>query len=112
VKKGTLKFPSDLDTPVVLIGPGTGIAPFISFLSERQAASHHTPMKRHKNFVFTGNRNRQLDFLHGDWLLQLQKEEKYFASNTLESRSFQHSPETKRTNSMFSICWLRIPFGW
>ncbi|XP_024858598.1 NADPH-dependent diflavin oxidoreductase 1 isoform X2 [Kryptolebias marmoratus] len=28
VKKGTLRFPTDADTPVLLVGPGTGVAPF------------------------------------------------------------------------------------
>lgn len=37
VKKGSLKFPSDRDTPVIMVGPGTGVAPFRSALQERTA---------------------------------------------------------------------------
>lgn len=36
VKKGTLKFPEE-DTPVIMVGPGTGVAPFRSALQERIA---------------------------------------------------------------------------
>ena len=35
VKKGSLKFPRDPDTPVIMVGPGTGVAPFRSALQER-----------------------------------------------------------------------------
>ncbi|XP_066436130.1 NADPH-dependent diflavin oxidoreductase 1 isoform X2 [Eleutherodactylus coqui] len=37
VKKGSLKFPSDPDTPLVMVGPGTGVAPFHSAIQERAA---------------------------------------------------------------------------
>lgn len=37
VKKGTLKFPKDMDTPVIMVGPGTGVAPFRSAIQERIA---------------------------------------------------------------------------
>ncbi|MEQ2167034.1 hypothetical protein GOODEAATRI_000087, partial [Goodea atripinnis] len=35
VKKGSLRFPKELETPVILVGPGTGVAPFRSALQER-----------------------------------------------------------------------------
>lgn len=35
VLRGTLNFPKDLTTPVIMVGPGTGVAPFISFIEER-----------------------------------------------------------------------------
>lgn len=37
VKKGTLKFPKEKDTPVIMVGPGTGVAPFRSAVQERIA---------------------------------------------------------------------------
>lgn len=37
VKKGTMTFPKDKDTPVIMVGPGTGVAPFRSAVQERIA---------------------------------------------------------------------------
>jgi len=37
VKKGSLRFPHDPDSPVIMVGPGTGVAPFRSAIQERVA---------------------------------------------------------------------------
>ena len=31
-----MKFPESVETPMIMIGPGTGITPFIGFIEERQ----------------------------------------------------------------------------
>ncbi|MEO6360899.1 MAG: assimilatory sulfite reductase (NADPH) flavoprotein subunit [Sphingomicrobium sp.] len=51
--------PKDDNRPVIMIGPGTGIAPFRAFLQEREyrAASG-------KNWLFFGERNFRSDFLY------------------------------------------------
>ena len=51
------------DVPMVMIGPGTGIAPFRSFLHERQALGHAG-----RNWLFFGERSAQTDFLYCDEL--------------------------------------------
>lgn len=51
------------DAPVIMIGPGTGIAPFRAFLQERQATG-----ARGKNWLFFGNPHRDRDFLFEDEL--------------------------------------------
>lgn len=51
------------DRPVIMIGPGTGIAPFRAFLQERQAVG-----ARGRNWLFFGNPRRQTDFLFEDEL--------------------------------------------
>lgn len=42
VKKGTLKFPKAKDIPVIMVGPGTGVAPFRSALQERIPEGKHS----------------------------------------------------------------------
>ncbi|MGI4758228.1 MAG: diflavin oxidoreductase [Janthinobacterium lividum] len=47
------------DVPMIMIGPGTGIAPFRSFLHERQALGH-----KGRNWLFFGERSARTDFLY------------------------------------------------
>ncbi len=61
--------PQEQSVPVIMIGPGTGIAPFRSFLYERSVLKHSG-----KNWLFFGDRNVKNDFLYQDELLQLQSE--------------------------------------
>lgn len=53
------RLPEDTDAPVIMIGPGTGIAPFRAFLEERQATG-----QRGDNWLFFGEQRRSLDFLY------------------------------------------------
>lgn len=41
VKRGILRFPEDRHTPVVMVGPGTGVAPFRSAVQERVSQGRH-----------------------------------------------------------------------
>ncbi|XP_066466654.1 NADPH-dependent diflavin oxidoreductase 1 isoform X1 [Tiliqua scincoides] len=56
VKRGGLKFPTDLDTPVIMIGPGTGVAPFRAAVQERVAQG------KKGNCLFFGCRQKAKDF--------------------------------------------------
>lgn len=51
--------PEDPTVPVIMVGPGTGIAPFRSFLQEREATGATGP-----TWLFFGDRNRTTDFLY------------------------------------------------
>ena len=53
------RLPDDPARPVVMIGPGTGVAPFRAFLQQRQAAGAGG-----RNWLFFGDRNFTHDFLY------------------------------------------------
>ncbi|MEM7542537.1 MAG: flavodoxin domain-containing protein [Pseudomonadota bacterium] len=58
--------PDDNDTPLIMIGPGTGVAPFRAFLEEREARQ-----ATGKNWLFFGDQHQATDYLYaaqlGDW---------------------------------------------
>jgi sulfite reductase (NADPH) flavoprotein alpha-component len=51
------------DAPIIMIGPGTGIAPFRAFLHERRALG-----AKGKNWLFFGERSEKTDFLYREEL--------------------------------------------
>ena len=53
------RLPQSDDTPVIMVGPGTGIAPFRAFLQERDARGASG-----KNWLFFGNPHFTQDFLY------------------------------------------------
>ena len=53
------RLPEDTTTPVIMIGPGTGIAPFRAFLEERQATG-----QTGDNWLIFGEQRRALDYLY------------------------------------------------
>jgi sulfite reductase (NADPH) flavoprotein alpha-component len=57
------RLPPGGDTPVILVGPGTGIAPFRAFLQERRAVG-----ARGRNWLFFGDQRRDCDFLYQEEL--------------------------------------------
>jgi sulfite reductase (NADPH) flavoprotein alpha-component len=57
------RLPEDPDRPVIMIGPGTGVAPFRGFMQERQALGVGG-----RNWLFFGDRTYTHDFLYQlDW---------------------------------------------
>ena len=55
------RLPDNPDAPVVMIGPGAGVAPFRAFLQERQAVG-----ARGRNWLFFGHQHRRCDFFYED----------------------------------------------
>lgn len=70
------------EVPIIMIGPGTGIAPFRAFLQERRTA--RAPGR---SWLFFGDRRRDTDYLYGDEL------EDFVASGTLTRLDLAFSRE-------------------
>ena len=62
------RLPDDGDKPVIMVGPGTGVAPFRAFLEERKISG-----AKGWNWLFFGNPHEKEDFLYKDELEQMQK---------------------------------------
>ena len=86
------RLPADPDRPIIMIGPGTGIAPFRSFMQERDAVG-----ARGRNWLVFGHRNYTHDFLYQlEWqdLLKrgvLTRLDVAFSRDQPEKRYVQHA---------------------
>ncbi|WP_043262816.1 bifunctional nitrate reductase/sulfite reductase flavoprotein subunit alpha [Streptomyces sp. CT34] len=65
--------PADPATPMIMVGPGTGVAPFVGFLEDRRARGHTGP-----NWLFFGEQRQATDFYYREDL------ESYQASGHLD----------------------------
>ena len=55
------KLPPDGTTPIIMVGPGTGIAPFRAFVEERAVTG-----AAGKSWLFFGDQHRATDYLYGE----------------------------------------------
>jgi len=76
------KLPASSDAPMIMIGPGTGIAPFRAFLHERRALGH-----RGKNWLFFGSRSEDTDFLYREELDEMRADGHLTRLDTAFSRA-------------------------
>ncbi len=59
VPNKNFQLPEDDSTPIIMIGPGTGVAPFLAFLQEREARG-----AKGKNWLFFGDQHRTTDYIY------------------------------------------------
>jgi sulfite reductase (NADPH) flavoprotein alpha-component len=60
-KAHNFALPADPNVPIIMIGPGTGVAPFRAFLQERKAIK-----ARGRNWLFFGHQRSNYDFFYED----------------------------------------------
>jgi sulfite reductase (NADPH) flavoprotein alpha-component len=65
--------PADDSKPAIMVGPGTGIAPFRAFLEEREARGAASGKKGGRNWLFFGDQKRINDFLYEDQIMDWQR---------------------------------------
>lgn len=68
-ENNAFRLPEDTDAPVIMIGPGTGIAPFRAFLEHRQVLGH-----KGNNWLFFGEQRSVSDYLYKEQFLGMEKD--------------------------------------
>jgi sulfite reductase (NADPH) flavoprotein alpha-component len=63
------RLPEDGSTPIIMVGPGTGVAPFRAYLQERKVTGCSG-----KNWLFFGEQTRTRDFLYEEELAALKSD--------------------------------------
>jgi sulfite reductase (NADPH) flavoprotein alpha-component len=84
-RNNAFRLPADGGVPVVMVGPGTGIAPFRAFLEERKATG-----AKGRNWLFFGNPHKATDYLYSEEL------EGYLADGTLSRMDLAWSRDQKQ----------------
>jgi len=97
----TFSLPEDPATPIIMIGPGTGLAPFRGFLQERGNAAC-------ENWLFFGERHRNTDFYYEDELDRHVQEKRLKLnvafSRDQEEKHYVHHEITKHKDEL--IDWI------
>ena len=62
------RLPADPDVPVIMVGPGTGVAPFRAYIQHKEAGMGRWPM-----WLFFGDQRASQDFLYREELLRWQQ---------------------------------------
>jgi sulfite reductase (NADPH) flavoprotein alpha-component len=62
------RLPEDPTASLILVGPGTGVAPFRAFLQQRAALGHTG-----RNWLFFGEQHRTTDFFYEEEFLELHR---------------------------------------
>lgn len=87
------RLPSDVSVPLIMVGPGTGVAPFVGFLQHREmqkTCPEYADQVFGETFLFFGCRNQSQDYLFREELMRLQEIEiltKLFVSFSRENKS-------------------------
>ena len=63
------RLPASPDVPIIMVGPGTGVAPFRAFIEERKATG-----AKGQNWLFFGDQKSDCDFLYRDELDAYQRQ--------------------------------------
>ena len=115
VRESSFRLPNSLSTPIVMIGPGSGIAPMRALLQERKFLADKKKKSDVVNVLYFGCRSREIDFLYKDELVAAENE------GTLSSLQLAFSREQtekvyvqdvmQRPENASSLCQLVLEQG-
>jgi sulfite reductase (NADPH) flavoprotein alpha-component len=103
-ENNNFRLPVDTNAPVIMVGPGTGIAPFRSFLEYRQIMGH-----KGDNWLFFGEQRSVSDYLYKDQFQTMEKDGFLTRLDTAFSRdqkSKVYVQDRMRENSADLYAWL------
>lgn len=81
----TFRLPEDTSKDIIMVGPGTGLAPFRAFIEHRIATGASG-----RNWLFFGEQHRATDFLYGSELLGYQQQGRLHRLDLAFSRDQSH----------------------
>jgi sulfite reductase (NADPH) flavoprotein alpha-component len=96
--------PADMDVPMIMVGPGTGVAPFRGFLQERKATG-----ARGRNWLFFGDQRSDCDFMYRDELESMLREGTLTRLDTAFSRDQEQKvyvQDRMREHAAEIFAWL------
>ena len=99
------RLPEDQTKPIIMIGPGTGVAPFLSFIQERKYLKSNG-----KNWLFFGAQTKKNDFIYEDQISNFVEEKILNNLDTAFSRDqdnkiYVQDKIYERSNEFFQ--WLK-----
>lgn len=103
-ENNNFRLPADTNAPVIMVGPGTGIAPFRSFLEYRQILGH-----KGDNWLFFGEQRSVSDFLYKDQFQTMESDGFLTRLSTAFSRDQQRKvyvQDRMREHSDDLYAWL------
>lgn len=79
IRKSQFRLPTKPETPIIMVGPGTGLAPFRGFIQERQyIRDEGKPVG--DTILYFGCRKKSEDFIYSDVWIILSQLVQYFSS--------------------------------
>ncbi|XP_073943950.1 cytochrome P450 reductase isoform X1 [Choristoneura fumiferana] len=117
IRKSQFRLPLQTQTPIIMVGPGTGLAPFRGFLQER-AHARANGKEVGDNILFFGCRHRDQDYIYKEELEEYSKngnvtlnlafsrdqEKKVYVTHLLEQNMDQLWDIIGNRNGHFYIC--------
>ena len=103
-ENNAFRLPEDTDAPVIMIGPGTGIAPFRAFLEHRQALG-----QKGDNWLFFGEQRSVSDYLYKEQFLAMHADGLLTNLHTAFSRDQEkkiYVQDRMRENAAELYAWL------
>ncbi|MFD1367903.1 bifunctional nitrate reductase/sulfite reductase flavoprotein subunit alpha [Actinoplanes sichuanensis] len=99
------RIPADPNTPMIMVGPGTGVAPFLGFLHERQATGAPGG-----NWLFFGEQRSSTDFYYAEELEALRADgilSRFDVAFSRDQRSKIYVQDRMREKGAMLWAWLQ-----